>query len=383
MFGIVDRYVFREVSKVFVAIVVILLLIVTSLMFLRTLEEVNVGGLSIELVFRYLRLQIVRDTSSLLPPAFFLAMLVTLSRLSRDSELIALNACGIGPPRIYRILLLLAVPVAILTAWFALSLQPEAAAGIQTIRLQQKEQVAQIAGLQPGRFYVEEKGDVVVYVGEIDRQKLLGDVFILDRRGGESQLVVSDGGRHRIDEATGDHLVTLNKGHRFDGNPGSATFRIGDFEEYQIRIQGSGAAQRSSSKRATTPTMELVKSADLAARTELEHRLAAPLAIFTLAVLAIPLVEISPRQKTSGRLFLALLAYFSFFNLQRLAESWLENGVTPLWLGSLWYQFAILGVVYLILLPENFQVARIFRSPFDKALLSAAEGPGANGKSLP
>ena len=377
MFGIVDRYVFREVSKAFAAIVVVLLLIVISLMFLRTLEEVNVGGLSIDLVFHYLRLQIVRDTSSLLPPAFFLAMLVTLSRLARDSELIAMNACGIGPPRIYRtLLLLLAIPVALLTAWFALYLQPEAAAEIQEIRLQQKEQATQIAGLQPGRFYVEEQGDVVVYIGEIDRRKLLGDIFILDRRGGKARLVVSDGGQHRIEEATGDHLVTLNQGHRFDGNPGSGTFLIGNFEEYRIRIQGSGARQPTSSKRATTSTVELWRSSDLADRAELEHRIAAPLAIFTLAVLAIPLVNISPRQKTSGRLFLAFLAYFSFFNLQRLAETWLESGLTPPWLGSLWYQFAILVCVYLILLPDSFWIKRLNQRLSVRRPVVASVDPG-------
>lgn len=359
MFGIVDRYVLREVSKVFIAIVVTLVLIVASLMFLRTLEQVNVGGLGVESVFRYLRLQIVQDTSSLLPPAFFLAMLATLSRLSRDSELIAMNACGIGPPRIYRTLLLLAIPVALLTAWFALFLQPEAAAGMQELRLKQQEQAAQIAGLQPGRFYVEEQGDVVVYIGEIDRRKFLSDVFILDRRGGNSRLVVSDGGRHRIEDATGDHLVTLSSGHRFDGNPGSGAFLIGNFEEYRIRIQGSGATPRATNKRSTMPTLDLWGSSERADRAELEHRVAAPLSIFTLAILAIPLVEISPRQKTTGRLFLAFLAYFSFFNLQRLAESWLESGVTPLWLGSFWYQFAILGGVYLILLPESFWVKRM------------------------
>ena len=370
MFGIVDRYVFREVSKVFIAIVVILLLIVASLMFLRTLEEVNVGGLGVDLVFHFLRLQIVRDTSSLLPPAFFLAMLVTLSRLSRDSELIAMNACGIGPPRIYRTLLLLAVPVALLTAWFALALQPEAAAGIQEIRLQQKEQAAQIAGLQAGRFYVE--GEVVVYIGEIDRRKSLGNIFILDRRGGNSRLVVSNGGEHRIEESTGDHLVTLKRGHRFDGNPGAGNFLIGDFEEYRIRIQGSGAPRRASSKRAMMPTLDLLGSSNLADRAELEHRIAAPLAIFTLAVLAIPLVDISPRHKTAGRLFLALLAYFSFFNLQRLAETWLETGVTPLWLGSLWYQFAILGVVYLILVPDSFWARRLGQRLRDGSVIPAA-----------
>lgn len=358
MLGILDRYLFREVAKVFFAIVIVLLLIVFSLMFLRTLEEVNVGGLGVDVVFHFLRLQILRDASSLLPPAFFLAILVTLNRLSRDSELVALNACGIGPPRLYRTLLLLALPVALLTGWFSLVLQPDAAVGIQAIRLQQSEQGAQIAGLQSGRFYVEAQGEVVVYIGEIDRQKSLGDVFILDRRGGSSRVVVSKSGQHRIEEATGDHIVTLLGGHRFDGNAGAGAFLIGDFEEYRIRIQGSGITPERNAKRATTPTLDLLASSALGDRVELEHRLAAPLAILTLTLLAIPLVDISPRQRATGRLFLALLAYFSFFNLQRLAESWLESGDTPLWLGSLWYQFAILGMVYLVLLPESFWLKR-------------------------
>lgn len=359
MFAIVDRYVLREVTLVFLAIIVVLILIVASLMFLRTLEEVNVGGLGVEVVLRFMRLQLMRDTSSLLPPAFFLAMLVTLSRLSRDSELIAMNACGVGPLRIYRTLLLLSIPVALITAWFALVLQPQAAAGIQEIRLQQKEQATQVAGLQPGRFYVEEDGEVVVYIGEIDRRKSLGDVFILDRRGGNTRLVVSDGGAHRIEEATGDHLVNLSSGHRFDGQPGSGAYLIGDFKEYQIRISGSGPTRRASTKRATTPTLDLLKSTDIADRVELEHRLAAPLAIFVLAMMAIPLVDISPRQRTSGRIVLALLAYFSFFNLQRLAESWFEAATTPAWLGSLWYQFAVLALVYAVVLPESFWVRRL------------------------
>ena len=359
MLGLLDRYLLREAAKVFLAIVLVLVLILASLMFLRTLEEVNLGGLGVDVVFRYLSLQLQRDLSSLLPPAFFLAILVTLARFARDSELIAMQACGVGPPRLYRTFLILAVPVALATGWIALDLKPHAAAGIQEIRLQQKEQAAQIAGLQAGRFYVEEQGEVVVYIGEIDRRKSLGDVFVLDRRGDKTRLVVSDAGYHRIEEATGDHLVTLTQGHRFDGQAGSGAYLIGDFERYEIRLADAGPAPRAFNKRATIPTPDLIRSDDLADSVELEHRLAAPLSILTLALLAIPLVDPSPRHRATGRVLLALLAYFSFFNLQRLAESWMASGVTPEWLGSLWYQLAILVFVHLILLPETFWLKRL------------------------
>lgn len=359
MLGIVDRYLLSEATKVFSAIVAILVLVVASMLFLRTLEEVNVGALSVHLVIKFLAFQVVRDLPNLLPPAFFLALLVTLSRFSRDSELIAMSACGIGPRRVLGALLLLAVPVALVTAWISLSLQPWAATGIHQIRMQQKEQAAQIAGLQPGRFYLEQGGELVLYIGDIDRRQSLGDVFILDRREDVARLVVSRNGQHRIEEDTGDHIVTLSSGHRFDGDPGSAAFMIGEFEEYRIRIQASGAAQGVISKRSTMPSLELLASPELPDRAELEHRLAAPLAILVLTIVAIPLVALSPRQRSSGRLSLAFLAYFSFFNLQRLAENWLATGVTPVWLTSFWYQVVILCVVYLVLLPESLWFKRL------------------------
>jgi len=352
MLPIVDRYILGEVAKTLLAILITLMLIVASMLFLRTLEEVNLGALNADLVLRFLGLQLVRDTATLLPPSFFIAALAALSRLARDSELVALNACGIGPRRLYRALVLLALPVALVTGWFALVLQPWAAAGIAEIRLQQKDQATQIAGVQAGRFYTEEGGKVVVYVGAIAKGKGLQRVFVLDRQGDKTRIVVSDSGRHRVDERTGDHLVTLIDGHRFDGNAGEGNYLIARFREYQLRVAGQGPEPQVT-KKSTTPSLVLLESADPLARAELEHRIAAPLAIFTLLLIAVPLVAISPRQKTSGRLLLAFLAYFTFFNLQQLAETWLGNGTTPLWLTSFWYQVLVLVLVYLVMLPET------------------------------
>ena len=352
MLPIVDRYVLSEVAKTLLAILITLMLVVASMLFLRTLEEVNLGALNADLVLRFLGLQMVRDTATLLPPSFFIAALAALSRLARDSELVALNACGIGPRRLYRALFLLALPVALVTGWFALVLQPWAAAGIAEIRLQQKDQATQIAGLQAGRFYTQEEGKVVVYVSSIAKDKRLERVFVLDRQGDKTRIVVSDHGRHQVEDQTGDHLVTLIEGHRFDGNAGEGNYLIARFREYQLRIAGQGPAQQVT-KKSTTPSLDLLRSADPAARAELEHRIAAPLAIFTLLLIAVPLVAISPRQKTSGRLFLAFLAYFTFFNLEQLAETWLGNGTTPVWLTSFWYQALVLAMVYLVMVPET------------------------------
>ena len=361
MIRIIDRYILFEVSKILGAVVGVLVLITLSLLFLRTLEEVNVGALNSHLVLRFLGLQVMRDLASLLPPAFFLAVLVALGRLARDSELIAITASGMGPGRIYRALTYVVLPVALATTWLALDIQPWAAAQIQRIRIEQTQQVSQIAGLQAGRFYQQDDGRVTVFVGQIDDDRQLRNLFIHDVRGRTQVTVVSDTGLHRLDPVTGDHEVTLLNGRRYDGSPGAADYGIGSFQRYRLRIPAKGQGDAVSRKRSTIPTSDLWGSQTLADRAELEHRLSGPVAIFSLALIAVPLSATSPRQRSTGRMVLAFLTYFGFFNLQRVAEGWMEAGLTPAWLGSLWYQAAILAVVYLILLSDSYWYRRLKR----------------------
>ena len=361
MFGILDRYILLEVLKVFAMILATILLIVLSMLLLRTLEKVNVGALGSELIVRFVGLQIASSLSSLLPPAFFISLLVALGRMSRDSELIALSACGLGPRRIYRSLFYLALPVALLTAWSSFLLRPLIVSEIHEITQQRRDQVQQIAGLKPGRFYQHEQGKVTVYVETIEDKKRLHNIFIQDRREDKTRLVISETGLRRVDGASGEQFVTLLNGHRYDGIPGQPDYSIGAFERYNLRIEPAQIEHFKSRKRASFPTADLLGSSDLEDQAELEYRIGGPLAVFTLTLLAIPLTAKSPRQRATGRMFLALLTYFSFFNLPRLAANWFEIGVTPSWLGSLWYQALILVLVLAILLPESRWLRRLAR----------------------
>jgi lipopolysaccharide export system permease protein len=361
MFGIIDRYILLEVLKVFAAILSTLMLIVVSMLFLRTLEEVNVGALGSGLVMRFMGLQILRDLASLIPPACFISVLVALGRMARDSELIALSACGLGPARMYRSLFYLALPVALSTGLASFHIKPLVVAEIQKILQQRKDQVQQIAGIRQGRFYQHRQGQTTVYVERIEDNKRLRNIFIHDRSGDKMLLVVSETGVRRVDEASGEQFVTLYNGQRYDGVPGQPDYSIGTFERYNLRIGRKALQQVKTGKRSALPSAELIGSEDLEDKAELLDRISSPLAIFTLTLLAIPLTAKSPRQRAGGRTSLALLTYFSFFNLHRVATSWYETGVTPSWLGSLWYQALILLLVLAILLPETRWLGRLGR----------------------
>ncbi len=362
MLTVIDRYFLAEITKVFTAIMATLLMVMSSMLFLRTLEEVNVGALNGDIVLRFLGFQILRDTSSLLPPAFFIAVLVTLGRMARDSELIALHACGLGPMRIYRALIYCTLPLSLIAAVFSLQLQPFASTQIQQIREMQKEKVTQIAGLQAGRFYQQEGGRVTFYASAIDEGRRFRDVFVQDRRGDQPILVLSEKAYYQEAPATGERSVVLEAGRRYDGAPGEADYGIADFARYQLNLEEADAAvEGMRRRRASQATSVLLRSDWLPDRVEIQHRLASPAAIFALALLAIPLTTLSPRQGGAGRMFLAFFAYFAFFNLQGLAENWMGNSVTPAWIGTLWYQVLVVAMVYAVLLPESYWLKRLLR----------------------
>lgn len=359
MLSVADRYLLSEITKVFSAIILTLLMVMVSILLLGTLEEVNLGALSNNAVVRYLGLQILRDTASLLPPAFFIAALVTLGRLARDSELIAFGACGFGPIRLYRAFLLVALPLSVITGWFALIGQPYASLQLQIIEDAKGERSTQVAGLRAGRFYRQEDGDITFYAASIDNTNRFQGVFIQDRRAEKPRLILSDRGLYQRDANRGEQRIVLEEGRRYDGNPGAANYDFAEFDRYTYFLEPEGEADVERRRRAALPTRDLIGSDSLLDRAELGHRLSAPVAVYVLALIAIPLTNLSPRQRGTGRLLLAFVAYVAFFNLQRLAENWLESGITPPWMGVLWYQVAILLMVYLSLAPGSFWLRHV------------------------
>ncbi len=362
MWSVVDRYFLSEIAKVFGAIVVTLLLVTTSMLFLQTLEEVNVGALNADAVMRFLGYQILRDMSTLLPPAFFIGVLVALGRMARDSELIAFTAGGLGPLRVYRALLLFALPLALVTGWFSLLIQPYASARIEQIREQQKEQANQVAGFQAGRFYQQEDGRLTFYASDIDDQRRFRDVFLQDRGSDPPRIIVARMAYYQAG-APGQRTVVLEQGRRYDGAAGAGDWTISDFARYRFFVRDADAMadDLSRRRRSTRPSRQLWQSDRIADRAELLHRISAPLAIFTLGLITVPLTTLSPRQTGTGRMLLAFMAYFAFFNLQGLAETLMEDGVTPAWLGTLWYQAVVIGLVFMSLLPESFWLRRLRR----------------------
>jgi len=361
--AILDRYLAREVVKTLAVILLILLLVLLASHFVKLLGKAAEGTLAPQAVFTLLGLQSVKVIGVLLPPSFFFALLWVLGGMYRDGQMVALQASGVGTRRIYRSAMLLAVPLALLAGMLTFQALPWANASIEEVKSQQQE-ASDISGVRPGRFNEFDRGRLIVFAeGVSAKEERLQGVFVQDRQHDRSGVVVAREAHQRFDPASGNRFVVLTDGYRYEGSPGQADYQIAEFREYALRLPRADAGSRYLRVGARS-SAELMQTDTLAARAELQYRLSVPIGVLVFALLAVPLARSEPRKDVYGRIGLAILVYFVFMNLQRIAERWMELQVLPAWMGMWWVALVMVGVAGLLnLLDSNWLAARLRRLP--------------------
>ncbi len=350
---IIDRYLFREITGVWFAITLVLLLIFTGNQLVVLFNEVVAGDLIGRQVLVMLGLTLVNNLALLLPFAFFLAILIALGRMHQDSEMIALAACGVGIGRLLRSIGIAAVGLALVTGSLSLLLSPWAEYRMQRL-VDEAKSVTEIGGIPVGTFrsFSADGGEGVFYVEQVDVERgRLKEVFVQipGKQPLQQNVIAAEGGYQHIDERTGQRYLILVNGTRYEGIPGQVEFRTIRFEQHAVRID-TQRSYRDPRLRAI-PTARLLGADGLEEAAELQWRMSIPFSVIPLALLAVPLSRTSPRQGRYSRLFSAILIYIIYANMLGVARSWLERGETPQFLGLWW-------VHGLMLLYVAFEVAR-------------------------
>lgn len=350
--GIIDRLLLREIVKTLLIIVMILTLVLLSNIIVRYLGKAAVGSLSTDILLIVVGLELVKALGLIIPPALFFAILWVLGRMYRDSEMVALAASGVGYTRLFRAVLITALPLSVLVGVLVMELLPWARAHVVQLKADQADR-ADISGVRAGRFNEFSRGGLVVYTERLsDDGFRLDGVFVQDRQQGRLGLVTAESAYQTTDPETGERFVILTNGQRYVGSPGQLDYTIGKFDEYAIRIPELGSLSFALPVSAK-PWRELLASDSLRDVAEFQFRLSVPLALIAFAILAVPLARAPPRAGVYGRLTFAVLLYFTFLNLQRVAERWLETGVVPAWIGMWWLPLLMLLVAGLIILLDS------------------------------
>ncbi len=350
--GIIDRFILREVLKTLSVIILILMVVIFANQMVKLLGKVAAGALQSDLLLSLAGYQIIRVLPRLIPAAFFFALLWVLASMYRDNEMTALYSSGVSITRIYRAAMFSALPIGLLTAVFSLYWVPWANAGIQHIK-QQPKTMNNIGIIRPARFNTYRNGEVVVYAeAQTADGTRIHNIFMQDRQQGKQGIVIAEQAYLSTDTTTNEQYVVLQQGQRYAGTPGQADYSISTFGEYALRIPEIPIAPLNL-QIASQSSQQLWHTRNLQARAELQYRLSLPMAVMVFALLAVPLARTRPRQDIYGRIALAVLIYFVFINLQRVAERWMEQSITPAWLGLWWVAASLAAIAGLIMLIDS------------------------------
>ena len=135
------------------------------------------------------------------------------------------------------------------------------------------------------------------------------------------------------------HILTLYDGERLEGVPGSAEFRIVRFAEHVVPVQVPAPPIWCAGSR-RCPRALLGIARPRAARAELQWRIAMPVMCLVLALLAVPLARLRPRQGRYARVWVAVMIYFLYYNLVSIGKTWIAHGTVPAEFG-LWWTHAV------------------------------------------
>lgn len=357
---ILSRYLTKEVLGTLFGVTFILLLIFLSQQLVRYLSYAASGKIAANVLLQLIGFEIPYLLALLLPLGLFLGIILAYGRMYADSEMRIMQASGLSMTR----LLLITSKVVVVVAFVVLLLM----VWINPLIAAKREQVftAGVSGnnvldtLMPGRFQVSNNGRRVIYVEKISRDRLKAkNLFVAEQHPHKTEegsdwvvLSADEGYQANLDDQ--EIFLVATNGYRYEGVPGESAYKIIQFKKYSVRLPEIAPSKHQQLESISTKKLwQEYRKPDHAA--ELQWRLAIPISVLLLALLAIPFSQIRPRQGKYVNLLPALLIYILYVNLLFVARNWMEQKMLPVTLGMWWVHIALLFTIGLIVLIKSDQ----------------------------
>ena len=351
----------------------LVLLVVMVLMSMTLLLGRAVRGEQSEtVVFILLGFQTLAKLDVLLPLAFYLGILLTLSRWYRDSEMTVLAACGVGLMHFMRPVMVLGLVFGAVTLAGAFYFTPLATRQIENVKSESSHRT-ELGAISPGVFTEAPGTGRIVYAEKTEENGDLQGIFISSLEEGRQGVLVAKSGHPYTDPKTGDKFIALHDGTLYEGEPGEAGYRILEYRVYNLRLEPKQIGE-APVPTAGLPTHELLQKYVAAMfrdegrlfSAELHWRLGKTIALFVLALYAVVLAYTDVRRGRMSNLFVAIVVYFVYSNLLGIGETMLQNGRVPAAAG-LWWVHGGMALVALYLLRQR---------AHDRPLISLPARPG-------
>ena len=352
---ILRRYLVRETVAAFAAVLATLMLVVIAARFANYLAAAAAGQIGREFILELMALKCADALTPLLPASVFAGFVLSLGRLDRDHEVVAMIVGGLSRARLAGTMLCVAFGFAAAAGALSLLAAPVLNERYESMKAHARDS-ADLSRIVAGRFMHVARLGPVFYIERIrgGGDRTMEQVFMHSSQSGADEVILAPAARYVSREAG--RFVVLEEGRRYVGIPGRGEWSTTRFARYTVRIRET--PPRTATDRAETmPTAQLweARATDPVASAELQWRLSQPLLTLVLAGIAFTLSGGS--RGRFDRLLTGSVCYLVYLGLILGATQAVQTGALPARVG-VWPVHAGFAAVTAFLLLRALRAAR-------------------------
>ena len=317
-----------ELARSFGVTLVVILTIMLTLTLIKTLGQAAGGNVAPQDVVLLMGYATIAHLATMLILSLFLAVVLTLGRSYRESEMTIWFASGMSLARFIRPVLRMAWPILLAVIVLELLVWPWGNQNSAELRdrYQKRGDLSRVA---PGQFQTSRDGSRVFFIERDGDDAATGrNVFILSNQHDRESVTTSARGRLLMEGD--DRLLVLDHGQRNETQLKSGEKSLARFEQYKVMTDTQVLANPNQLPPKATPTLDLLRNLTPKNQGELAWRLGMILGGINMALLGVGLAASNPRRASNWSLLFALLAFVVYFNLINVSVSWVGSGRTTL-----------------------------------------------------
>ena len=313
----------RDLARSFGATLVVILTIVLTMMLIRTLGQAALGRVAPQDVVLLLGYTALGHLPTMLALSLFIAVVATLGRMYRDSEMSIWFASGVGLTRFVRPVLRMSWPVLLVVGLLALFVWPWVNKRSAEMK-ERYERRSDLSRVAPGQFQTSSDGHRVFFIERDSEDGRTGrNVFILSTQGDAESVTSARSGHIALDGD--DRFLVLERGQRNEQHLRGGSKTLSRFEGYRV-LAGerllSGVDDLPPNARRS---IDLLRQPSARHQGELVWRLGLLLGAANLLLLGLGLSATNPRRASNWNLLLALLTFVVYYNIINLTQSWVAS----------------------------------------------------------
>jgi lipopolysaccharide export system permease protein len=316
----------RELARSFGATLLVLFTIVLTMLLIRVLGQANKGSVNPEEIMLVLTYSVLGRSPTILTIALFVAVVSTLSRMYRDSEMAIWMTSGLGVASLLRPVFRFAWPVLLVIASLLVWAWPWSNQQIDTLR-DRFERRGDLDRIAPGQFQESADGRRVFFIEKSSGDLKEGRNLFIANRDEQGHESITSARSARIEWEEDRQVLNLFQGQHINQpvNVVTDNLKISTFSSYGLVINDKTGEGGYSGGLKSIPTLELLEPDNRFYAAELSWRLGMAITAFNFVLLAVAVSTSNPRVGKSGNLMFLLFTFVVYYNLLNMGQSWVMS----------------------------------------------------------